>query len=58
MHALSLGELFFLFSNRFKNFNHPVFTVFSFSPLIKKFLVDEEGKMSFKGLGSCDVNDK
>ena len=50
-----------MFSNKFRNFNHPVvtvFSVFSFSPLIMKILVDEVGKMSLKGLGSCDVNDK
>ena len=58
MHVLSLGELFFIFSYRFKNFNHPVFSVFNVSPLIKKILVDEVGKISFKGLGSCDVNKK
>ena len=51
-----------IFLYRFRNFSHPVFTVFSVfivfsvSPLIKKILVDEVGKMSFKGLGSCDVN--
>ena len=60
IHAVSLGELLF-FLYRFINFSHPVFSVFrvfSVSPLIKKILVDEVGKMSFKGLGSCDASDK
>ena len=48
----------FLFSIWFTNFQYLVFRVFSVSPLIKKILVDEVGKMSFKGLGSCDVNEK
>ena len=54
----------FIFMYRFRNFSHPVFTicsvfrVFSVSPLIKKILVDEVGKMSFKGLESFDVNYK
>ena len=55
MHALSLGKLFFPISKLVQQFQYPVFIV---SPLIKKILVDEVGKMSLKGLGSCDVNDK
>ena len=53
-----------IFLYRFRNFSHTVFRVcsvfrvFSVSPLIKKILVDEVGKMNFKGLGSCDVNYK
>ena len=60
--CFKFGEVIFLY--RFRNFSRPVFTVlsvfrvFSVSPLIKKILVDEVGKMSFKKLGSCDVNYK
>ena len=57
MHVVSLGELL-LFLYRFRNFRHPVFSVFSFSPLIKKILVDKVGKISLKRLRSCDFNDK
>ena len=56
MCALSLGELFFCKGSKISV--TLFFRVFSVSPLIKKILVDEVGKMSFKGLGSCDVNDK
>ena len=49
------GVNFFI---RLKKFSHLVFGVFSISPLIKKILMDEVAKMSIKGLGSCDVNDK
>ena len=62
MHAFKFGAIIFLY--RFRNFSHHVFTVFSVfivfsvSPLIKKIVVDEVGKMSFKELGSCDVNYK
>ena len=58
MHALSLGELIFYVFKLVQQFQYPIFRVVSVSPLIKKILVDEVEKMSFKGLGSCDVNDK
>ena len=49
MHALSLWEFFFSIFKLVQQFQYPVFRVFSVSPLIKKILVDEVGKMSLKG---------
>ena len=55
-----MGVIFYVFK-LVQQFQYPafsVFSVFSVSPLTKKILVDEVGKMSFKGLGSCEVNEK
>ena len=52
------GSQFVLIFKLVQEFQYPKFKFFSVSPFIKKILVNEVGKMSFKGLGSCDVNEK